>query len=295
LLTCSIVIRTLNEARYLDEVLCAIERQTFPASCREIILVDSGSTDGTLDIAARHGCRIATISREEFSFGRSLNVGCEIASGHALVFVSGHCVPTDCDWLWRLLQPLHDETVAVTYGRQIGGPATKFSECSLFEKYFPASGEGEHQAPFFCNNANSAFRREAWARFRFDETLTGLEDMHLARQLTEAGLHVRYVPEAAVYHHHDESWRQVRRRYEREAIALQRILPEIHVYWHDALRYFLAGVLSDFGRALAQRVLGRFATQIVAFRFCQYLGAWRGNHIHRKLSRAQKEKYFFPA
>lgn len=295
MLTCSIIIRTLNEGRYLGELLNAIDEQAFPAACREVIVVDSGSTDGTLEIATRHGCRLVTISREEFSFGRSLNVGCEVATGHALVFISGHCVPTDREWLWRLLQPLHDETIAVTYGRQVGGPGTKFSERSLFEKYFPATGEGEHQAAFFCNNANSAFRRAEWARFRFDESLTGLEDMHLARQLTEAGYRVRYVPGAAVYHHHDERWRQVKRRYEREAIALQRILPEVHVYWHDALRYFFAGLLTDFGRALAQRTFLRVAGEVVAFRFCQYWGAWRGNHIHRKLSRAQKEKYFFPA
>lgn len=291
---CSIVIRTLNEGRYLDRVLSAVARQNYPAPCREVVVVDSGSNDSTLDIASRHGCRVVRIAREEFSFGRSLNLGCDAARGEYLVFISGHCVPTDDEWLWRLLLPFRDADVAVTYGRQIGGPETRFSEHCLFEKYFPAAAADVHQAPFFCNNANAAFRRSAWAPHRFDETLTGLEDMHLARRLFEEGRRVVYAPAAVVHHFHHETWPQVRRRYEREAIALRRILPEIHVHWHDALRYFAAGVLGDSAKALAGREFWRHAAGIVAFRFCQYHGAWRGNHAHRALSRRKKEKYFYP-
>lgn len=292
--TCSIVIRTLNEARYLGDVLDAIARQTYPAPCREVVIVDSGSTDRTLEIAQARGCRVVRISREQFSFGRSLNVGCDAARGEHLVFISGHCVPSDVDWLWELLRPLHDEDVAVVYGRQVGGPETKFSEHCLFEKYFPASVSDAHQAPFFCNNANSAFRRADWAAHRFDEALTGLEDMHLARTLWQKGRKIIYAPRACVFHYHHEKWRQVLRRYQREAIALRGIMPEIHVHWHDALRYFLAGVLGDSARALSQREFFRRFAEILAFRYCQYYGAWRGNHEHRSLSRREKEKYFYP-
>ena len=291
---CSIVIRTLSEARYLGAALEAVAAQDYPAPCREVVVVDSGSTDATLQIAQKYGCRIVHIRREDFSFGRSLNVGCDAAQGDFLVFISGHCVPTDSSWLWNLLLPFRDEQVAITYGRQQGGPETKFSEHCLFEKYFPAAGDGGHQAPFFCNNANSAFRRTAWAGLRFDETLTGLEDMHLARRLWDGGARVAYVPGASVYHYHHETWRQVRRRYEREALALQKIMPEIAVHWHDALRYFLAGVLGDASRALAQKRLMSCFAEIVAFRYCQYEGAWRGNHQQRQLSRREKEKYFYP-
>lgn len=291
---CSIVIRTLNEARYLGAVLTAVASQDYPAPCREVVIVDSGSTDGTLAIAEQHGCRIMHIRREDFSFGRSLNAGCDAAQGEILVFISGHCVPTNPQWLWELMLPFRDERVAVTYGRQQGGPETKFSEHCLFEKYFPATGDGEHQAPFFCNNANAAFRRTAWAAKRFDESLTGLEDMHLSRALWEAGARVIYVPRASVYHYHHEKWRQVMRRYEREAIALQKIMPEIHVHWHDALRYFWAGVFGDSARALTQKCFWRRLGEIVAFRFCQYAGAWKGNRTHRRLSHREKEKYFYP-
>jgi glycosyltransferase involved in cell wall biosynthesis len=91
----SLVVRTLNEARYLPELLQMVAAQALaPGFSAETVLIDSGSTDGTLQIAQDHGCVITHIRREEFSFGRSLNRGCEAASGDVLVFVSGHCVPT---------------------------------------------------------------------------------------------------------------------------------------------------------------------------------------------------------
>lgn len=288
----SIVIRTHNEGRYLPKVLLSVHEQTVPADQREIVLVDSGSTDNTLAIAQEHACRIVHIRQSEFSFGRSLNIGCDAAVGKHLVFISGHCVPTSRTWLADLLAPL-EAGFEITYGRQEGGPETKFSEHMLFAKYFPAA-DLPPPSEFFCNNANAAVLRETWARYRFDETLTGLEDMHFARLVVAAGGRVRYVPNASVFHYHHESWRRVKRRYEREAIALQKIMPEVHVHATDAIRYFAAGVLGDWARALSHRKFLSHAIEITCFRFCQYYGTWRGNHIHRQLSRKAKEKYFYP-
>ena len=81
----SIVIRTLNEAMYLDHLLSAIAVQKIAGLGHEVILIDSGSTDDTLSIAENHGRRILHIARDEFSFGRSLNMGCEAANGEILV------------------------------------------------------------------------------------------------------------------------------------------------------------------------------------------------------------------
>jgi hypothetical protein len=202
-------------------------------------------------------------------------------------------VPTSAEWLWELVKPLHDTSIAITYGRQVGGPETKFSEQALFQKYFPDHSTN-NQSSFFCNNANSALRTSCWRQNPFNETLTGLEDMHLAKALVQRGLKVAYVPTAAVYHFHHEKWRQVKRRYEREAIALREIMPEVHIHWHDALRYFIAGVLGDWARALNRKCLHAVFFEVVAFRSCQYLGSWRGNHQHRRLSHREKERYFYP-
>ncbi len=289
----SIVIRTYNEARYLPELLAAIERQTVPADEREIIVVDSGSKDGTLEIASAAGCEIVHIAQNLFSFGRSLNYGCEVARGDSLVFISGHCVPTSNTWLERLIAPLQSGEAAITYGRQVGGPETKFSEHRLLLKFFPADNVPPPH-PFFCNNANAALRRDVWNDFRFDELLTGLEDMDLGRRVTDAGHKIKYVPDANVFHYHHESWRQVKRRYERESIALQKICPEVHLRPVETIAYYLTAVTGDWSSALSEGRLIKCMAEIAAFRFCQYYGSWRGNHIHRKLSDRAKRRYFFP-
>ena len=123
----SIIIRTLNEERYLPQLLDGIYTQVVEIAF-EVILIDSGSTDNTVSIADDYGCRILTISREEFSFGRSLNWGCNAAKGSFLVFVSGHCIPVNEYWLATLIAPLQDGLAEYTYGRQLAGSHSCWSE-----------------------------------------------------------------------------------------------------------------------------------------------------------------------
>lgn len=290
----SIIVRTLNEARFLPELLQAIKDQALGDWQSEVVLVDSGSSDATLEIAKSFGCKIVTIDKSEFTFGRSLNVGCDAASGRFLIFVSGHCVPVGRDWLVNLCSPLDAGSCAYTYGRQIERDGhNKFSEKQLFLKYFPAQSSIP-QDGFFCNNANSAVLRSAWAQHRFDEEVTGLEDMVLAKQLWLADGKIGYVADAVVEHIHEENWGQVKRRYEREAIALQGIMPEVHVGLGDFVRYSMAAILFDAAAALRERRFWRSMCEIILFRTMQYWGTYRGNNNHRKLSREAKERYFYP-
>ncbi|MEM7708755.1 MAG: MBL fold metallo-hydrolase [Pseudomonadota bacterium] len=289
----SIIIRTLNEARYLGELLDGIAAQMTEGLGHEVVIVDSGSTDQTVKIAEQHGCVMRHITREQFSFGRSLNVGCEAAQGDMLVVTSGHCVPVDEHWLQNLCEPLIEGRAQYTYGRQYSGPTSQYSEGKIFAKYYPDS-PARVQNRIFCNNANSAILQSAWEKYGFNEELTGLEDMELAQRLVADGGRVEYTPDAGVYHHHDESWQTVRRRFEREAIALQRIMPNVHVSSVDTARYFTSSVWRDWRSAMKEGVFARKATDIVRYRWNQYVGSYRGNHEHRKLSNAEKEKYFYP-
>ncbi len=288
----SIVIRTLNEGRWLPALLEAVKSQNFAGSV-ETIIVDSGSTDETLAIANDHKCRIVHIKKSEFTFGRSLNVGCEAAEGRALIFISGHCIPADEEWLNKLVRPLQEGEAEYVYGRQQAHELTKFSERQLFRKYFPEVSQIP-QRDIFCNNANSALLRSAWMSNRFDEALTGLEDMELAKRLVAAGGRIGYVADASVYHIHEEQWGHIRRRYEREAIALQGILPDVRVTFGDFIRYFLAGVMLDWSQALQEKAFSRYAAEIFMFRLMQYWGTYSGNNEHRRISQRRKEAYFYP-
>lgn len=292
-LLASIIIRTYNEQRYLEELLQAIYSQYVDDLNYEIIIVDSGSTDKTLEIADNLACRIVHIKKSEFSFGRSLNIGCAAAEGDYLVFISGHCVPTDRFWLKNLVTPLISGDVVLSYGRQIGGETTKFSEHLLFEKFYPNISQIP-QNGYFCNNANLALLKNIWKLYPFNESLTGLEDMYLSKHLVAERMPIGYVASAAVYHHHDEPWHVVKRRYEREAIALQEIMPEVHISFRDFLRYFLSGVLLDSVNALQKKIFFQKTGEIFIFRLMQFWGSYCGNHEHRQLSNRMKEIYFYP-
>ena len=182
----SIVIRTFNEQKHLGELLGKISEQEQKTTEMEVVIVDSGSTDKTLEIAKAHNCRITHISQADFTFGRSLNYGCDFAQGDILVFVSGHCIPVDNHWLDNLIAPLRDGTANYAYGKQQAHGPTKFSEKCHFDKWFPDYSKLP-QTGFFCNNANAALTRETWQKYSFNEELTGLEDMFLAKQIVKDG------------------------------------------------------------------------------------------------------------
>ncbi len=289
----SIVFRSLNEEKWFSEALSACKRQVIDGYDVEIVLVDSGSTDRTIEIAEAHDCRIVHIAKADFTFGRSLNYGCEAATGDFLVFISAHCVPAHEKWLANLIAPLADNRADYVYGRQVGHDVTRYSERQVFAQYFP-----EHdkipQADFFINNANAAIRKDLWARYRFDEAVTGLEDMVLGKSVMKDGARIGYVADAPVFHIHEESFAQIRRRYYREALTLREIMPEVHFHIGDFVRFFVAGVFHDFSEASAARRFWTAAPEIVMFRLMQYWGTYLGHNEHRILSRAQKESYYYP-
>lgn len=289
----SIIIRTLDEERHLQSLLEGIASQETSDLELETVVVDSGSVDRTLEIAREYGCKIEHISREDFSFGRSLNQGCARSQGGILVFISGHCVPCDPHWLLRLCEPIKDGRAQYVYGAQLAGPMTRFSEARLFERQYPETS-AIPQRGIFCNNANAALRRDVWKKFQFATHCSGLEDMELAKRIARAGHAIGYQAEARVFHHHDERWHEVRWRFEREALALQEILPDVHISRMDFARYFLSAVAHDLGRAQGQGIALRKLHEIVCFRWQQYLGSYRGNHKLRLLSRRIKDQYFYP-
>jgi rhamnosyltransferase len=289
----SIVIRTLNEAQHLGDLLAMVAKQRLDGLEAEVVLIDSGSTDGTIGIAEAYGAKITTIAKSDFSFGRSLNRGCAFSTGEILVFVSGHCVPVDENWLQNICQPLIDGKVVYSYGRQVGDDTNNFSERRIFAKYFPEQSSIPQEG-FFCNNANSALLRSVWEENPFDEALTGLEDMALGKALLQQGFALGYVAEAPVFHHHEESWAQVRRRFEREAIALREIMPEIRLSWWDIARFVAVSTFGDWRAAWQHGATSTNYRDMLRYRWNQFVGSYQGNREHRVLSREAKERFFYP-
>lgn len=289
--TVSIIIRTLNEAKFLPECLQKIGEQKYSGPV-EIVVVDSGSTDDTVRIAANFNAKIVHISKSEFTFGRSLNVGCEASSGEVLVLLSAHCIPCDANWLQALVNPLLEKTSEYSYGRQIPrNGVSKFSEGMVFRKYYPEQACSP-QVGYFCNNANSAILRSTWQRLRFDEKLTGLEDMELAKRLVNGGGTVSYVASSAVEHIHEESWSRIKIRYEREAAALFDIEPNLNLSISQALKLFFLSALNDF--KAADKKFSAILFEIILYRACQYYGSFVGSRASKLRISKMRQEYFYP-
>ena len=288
----SIIIRTLNEERYLTSLLKGIYSQKciYPF---DINLIDSGSKDNTLKIAKDFKCRITHIAKKDFSFGRSLNECIKFSKGTYLVLISGHCIPKNNNWLENLVKPLINGSVQLTYGRQLAGDHSNWSERQIYKKYFPLE-EKIPQEGFFCNNANSAVLRSIWKKYKFNEELTGLEDMEFAKRMVNDGGKVGYVSNSEVYHLHNESWSQVRRRFEREAVALRVIFPEIQIKKRNVIKYIFAGILNDIFPKDDERPNLINLYEIIFYRVNQYLGSYKGNKYKISLTEELREIYFYP-
>ncbi len=200
----SIIIRTLNEEKFLEQTLTVISKQE--ETSWEVVLIDSGSKDQTIEIAKRFPITIVRISPESFHYAKALNLGAQLARGEIVVNLSAHAVPENERWLKALIEPLNDPKIAGVHGseRPMEGWA------SLFERKILADTFGEHYLERaednFFSNANSAMRKSDLIRSPFDETIDWAEDRVWAGNMQCQGYKIAYQPKAAVFHSHNLSF-----------------------------------------------------------------------------------------
>jgi len=289
--TCSVVIRAFNEEQHIGKLLTGILQQTIQD--REIILVDSGSTDATPEIAAKFPVKIVQINPAEFTFGRSLNRGVAAAAGEFVVIISAHCYPVYPDWLEQLLTPFEDPQVAVCYGKQRGSETNHYSEHQFFRKYFPDNSQLDQGQPF-THNANAAIRKALWKHHPYDEQLTGLEDLAWSSWAKEQGYTIAYAAAAEIIHIHEETIKQVHNRYQREAIALKQILPDSKFSIRNMVSLIIRKTLDDISQARKEKVLKREFLDIIRFRLVQYLGTWQGYRYSGKVDHQLHKQFYYP-
>jgi len=203
--TIACVIRTLNEAKYLKETIRRIYLQE--GVHVHVIIVDSGSTDQTVQIALDMKCIVKTIHSSEWSWGRALNVGIEGVDADFIFLTSAHCFfPTNQELLKaiRLMQNLD-----VLYGQHIPIPdVDPFEEFELYQSFpdedfvdlsydaiFNGRGVG-------ISNACCLFRTTVWHRLTFDESLSSAEDFYWALEASKLNFRIAYSSQIKLYHSH---------------------------------------------------------------------------------------------
>jgi len=237
----SVVVRAQDEAASIGRLLDLVRAQELDGRTIETIVVDSGSTDGTPDIARARGARVIAIPPGSFTFGGALNTGCEEARGELVVALSAHAFPRDPAWLARLLAVFEDPRVACASGELYA------AEGGLLTERVVQDAEFLRRQPYWgYSNAAGAFRAELWRQHPFRADLPGTEDKEWAHHWIERGYVCVVDPEFSVDHDHSkDSLREqyVRSRREWHGSALYLDLPArgagdiAREWWTDQASY----------------------------------------------------------
>ena len=203
--TVSVVIPVKDGERYLAEVLSALARQPV---AHEVLVLDSGSRDASVNIARAAGARVLPIEPAQFGHGRTRNLGVECTSGDVVCFLTQDATPVD-RWLLYLLEALAlDERVGAAYGPHLprrDTPPMVARHLTEFFRAFSPTDEPRIQGPGatpYLSNSNAAYRRSCLETIRFRD-LTYAEDQAFGCDLLAAGWLKVYHPHAAVLHAHD--------------------------------------------------------------------------------------------
>ena len=246
----TVAIPVFNGARYLDEVLAAVRGQETDRDV-EILVWDSGSTDGSLDIAARHGARIHRIPKSEFSHGSTRNQMAAMAGGEHVAFITQDATPATPRWLASLLEgfAVADDVAAVFGPHQPRPDASHMIKCEM-DRHFGTWGNGGRDIDVqrldrspaglaayrafpgrwsFLSDVNCCVRRDVLRRVPYRD-VPYAEDQLLGRELVEAGYAKVFHPGAVVIHSHDYPPAAFFRRYFDEFRSLREVLDHVEPF-----------------------------------------------------------------
>ncbi len=288
----SIVIRAFNEEKYIKHLLDSILNQNY--TNWEIIIVDSGSTDKTLEIARNYPTQIIKIAPKNFSFGRSLNMGCNCAKGDYAVFASAHTYPLDNTWLYNLISPFEDSKIGMVFGRHMPMETTKLSEERDFKVQFGTKSKILVEEAV-GNNANAAIRLDLWKEIPYDEKLSGLEDIDWVNKIQARGYYVYYKADAPLVHIHSEEYSQIYTRFKREAIAYKNIFPDKDYFLLTAVRNFFVNSIKDFLYVVYSQASLRKMGQIIPYRFAQCKGTYDGFKLSPVITEKMRQDFYYPS
>jgi rhamnosyltransferase len=288
----SVLIPVKDGGADLVRCLEAIARQRVDADV-EVVVVDSGSRDGSAERARLHGARVHEIPAGEFHHGRTRNLAASLSAGDLLVFTSQDAYAASDTWLADLTAPLAtSDDVAGVYGRQL-----PHEDATPPERYFLDflyGAEPRHQRlerkeslsfeVTLFSNVNSAIPRRLWERYPFAEDVVMSEDQEWSRRVLHAGLEIVYEPRAAVHHSHSYSLAGAMRRFFDSGVSAERSYVDggasKAALWSAGARY-ARGELSWLWRT-GQR---RWIPYAAVYELAKFTGLQLGRQ-HRRLPRA---------
>jgi mycofactocin system glycosyltransferase len=215
----SVIVPTKDREAELDECLAALSVLDYPRDRYEVIVVDDGSTDGTVAVAGRYPCHLVSNGRNRGQ-SYSRNVGVQRASGEILAFLDSDCV-AEPHWL-RDLSPYFSWPRVAAVGGYVAGYYDR-SRLDRYEQVASSLNMGERllmaaddPGTFYVPTCNLLVRHAAYAAVGgIREDLRVGEDVDLCWRLRSRGDYLLYVPQGRVRHkHRNRLAAMVRRRAE---------------------------------------------------------------------------------
>lgn len=249
----SILIPTKNGAEDIGACLAAIYSQKWTRPF-EVIVVDSGSTDTTLEIARCYPVRIEQIPPETFHHARTRNYAAGLATGEFLVFVSQDAIPASDTWLGTMISNFSDRAIGAAYGRQLPRHGSTLERQETLDAVYggervvkdPSRGQECGFRYYHFSSVNSAIRREVWQATRFPDDLKVYEDLGISKRILDAGWKIVYEPRAVVYHSHNHTTVELFKRYFDGGVIWKRL-----GLWNSRTR---SSMLREAGRLLREKL-----------------------------------------
>ena len=192
----SLVVPLYNEENSLGKLVESISRQTFQPD--EIILVDGGSTDKTVEVFEELCSRnpvYKLVKTERATPGKGRNIGIENARNEWIALTDAGIKLND-DWLENLLQIVEENpSTVVVYGNFAPTVKNLFEKCAAFAYVYP-QGENGIRGKFI---ASSLIKKEVWQKVGSFPDLRAAEDLMFMEEIERQGFSVAYAPKAMVY------------------------------------------------------------------------------------------------
>lgn len=204
----SVLVRVRNEYSALPEFWSRLSSQTVFEDL-EVLFLDSGSNDGTLEFLESLPVSIFQIPPAKFSFGPSCNLLMSLSQASVACFLSGHVLLERSDALEKLYSILSKKAHAAVYLRQVPDKifgANSYERAYLAHRYPNALGKElvEMRCPAGFSNAASGLTRDAWKRNPFPD-VHGSEDFAWAEKHLAMGGRIFYLPQVKAMHSHRDS------------------------------------------------------------------------------------------
>lgn len=211
----SILILTKNAGDSFKQTLDKVFSQKYKNF--EVLVIDSSSSDNTLEIARKYNLRIVKIKSEEFGHGKTRNLGVKLSKGKYIVFLTQDAIPNNNNWLSELINPLKNNKIVGVYSRQLPKENEKIIEKFFYYSLYPNKDKTWDWNKFsqgdnIFSDVSSAIRRETLTKYPYNNEIILAEDYDWAVKMLEQKKKIFYNSKSEVIHSHSYNLKQIFKR-----------------------------------------------------------------------------------